>query len=112
MIGVHKKIFMVLTMFAMPAFAQYGDPTAAGQVIYQKWCAPCHAPGVDEHYPGTVALQVKYQGKIPAALEERTDLTVEMITTFVRHGVSIMPSFRKTEISDDELQVLIDYLEK
>lgn len=110
--GVVKKIFIVLPMFALPAFAQYAPPTAAGKTIYNKWCTPCHAPDIEGHYPGTVALQVKYKGKVPAALEERTDLTPEIITTYVRHGVSIMPMFRKTEISDDELQVLIDYLRK
>ena len=102
----------IAMMFAAAVFAQYSPPTAAGKAIYDKWCTPCHAPDIEGHYPGTVALQVKYKGEIPAALEERTDLTASVITTFVRQGVSIMPPFRKTEISDGELQVLIDYLEK
>ena len=110
--GILNKLLMVIVAITAPAFAQYSPPTAPGKAIYDKWCLPCHSPDLDGHYPGTVALQVKYKGKVPAALEERTDLTREMITTFVRHGVSIMPPFRKTEISDQELQVMIDYLVK
>ena len=106
------KLSIVILLFSTQVFAQYSAPTAPGKGIYDKWCTPCHAPDMDGHYPGTVALQVKYKGEIPAALEERTDLTAEVITTFVRQGISIMPMFRKTEISDNELQVLIDYLEK
>ena len=33
-----------------------------------------------------------------------------VIKTFVRKGVSIMPIFRKTEITDTELDVLAAYL--
>lgn len=109
--GALKKILLIaLVVFAVPVIAQYSDPTAQGKVIFDKWCMPCHAPGINDHYPGTVALQVKYKGKIPAALEQRTDLTAELIAHTVRKGVSIMPIFRKTEINDLELQAIIRYL--
>jgi (+)-pinoresinol hydroxylase len=49
---------------------------------------------------------------MPAALEERTDLTPETVSLFVRQGVLIMPPFRKTEITDTELQALGEYLTK
>jgi len=106
------KIFLliVLPVVAMPTLAQYSDPTGLGKEIFNKWCMPCHAPGIKDHYPGTVALQVKYKGTLPAALEQRTDLTPELITNSVRHGVSIMPIFRKTEINDLELEAIIRYL--
>ena len=109
--GVLKKMLLIVLPFAaMPAIAQYSDPTALGKVLFNKWCTPCHAPDANQHFPGTVALQVKYKGKKPAALEQRTDLTPELITTTVRHGVSIMPIFRKTEINDLELEAIIRYL--
>ena len=107
---LQKILLIVLVISATPVIAQYGDPTAQGKAIFDKWCTPCHAPGINDHYPGTVALQVKYKGKIPAALEQRTDLTPELIAQTVRKGVSIMPIFRKTEINDLELQALIRYL--
>jgi hypothetical protein len=53
--------------------------------------------------PGTQALDVLYKGAKPGPLEDRTDLAPEITGTFVRTGVSIMPPFRKTEISDDDL---------
>jgi mono/diheme cytochrome c family protein len=43
-------------------------------------------------------------------LEERTDLTPDTVRHFVRNGVSVMPFFRKTEISDAELEALAAYL--
>ena len=41
----------------------------SGKAVYDKWCAPCHAP-----------------------------------------GISVMPHFRKTEITDAELDALAQYL--
>jgi mono/diheme cytochrome c family protein len=80
-----------------------------GHAVFQYWCAPCHAPGPG--HPGTQALAAKYaDGSIPAVLEERTDLTPELTATFVRGGVSIMPPFRKTEITDADLDALAAYL--
>ena len=60
--------------------------------------------------PGTAALQAKYNGSTPAVLTERTDLTEEMIGSFVRNGVSVMPPFRKTEITDADLRAMTEYL--
>jgi hypothetical protein len=63
--------------------------------------------------PGTTALAAKYKGKqpsVPAVLEERTDLTEASVKFFVRQGVSVMAPFRKTEISDADLEDLISYL--
>jgi len=60
--------------------------------------------------PGTAALQAKYNGSRPAVLAERTDLTGEQISFYVRKGVSVMPFFRKTEISDADLDALVGYV--
>jgi len=60
--------------------------------------------------PGTVALQTKYKGAKPPLLSERTDLIPPVTKTFVRKGVLIMPFFRKTEISDADLDALAAYL--
>ncbi|HEV7716196.1 MAG TPA: cytochrome c [Steroidobacteraceae bacterium] len=80
----------------------------AGDAVFQKWCAPCHAAG--PNHPGTQALAALYKGSKPAALEERKDLAPEITKRFVRTGVSIMPFFRKTEISDADLDALAAYL--
>jgi mono/diheme cytochrome c family protein len=83
---------------------------ADGKQVYEKWCAPCHAPGPD--HPGTQALDVLYKGSKPGALIERTDLTPPIVKQFVRKGVSVMPFFRKTEISDMELDALAMFLSR
>jgi mono/diheme cytochrome c family protein len=85
------------------------EPTLArGKEVFAYWCAACHSQG--DAYPGTVALGVKYQGQLPAELERRTDLTPPVVKTFVRNGISVMPFFRKTEISDADLDALAAYL--
>lgn len=79
-----------------------------GQEVYQYWCWNCHGNGAGK--PGTDALRAKYKDARPADLEQRTDLAPAVTKTFVRKGVSIMPMFRKTEISDAELDALAAYL--
>ena len=74
------------------------DAHPAGRAVYAKWCAPCHDPGVT--HPGTHALTVKYQGVKPGVLLEWKDLPPEAVKHLVRHGISVMPQFRKAEISD------------
>jgi mono/diheme cytochrome c family protein len=96
----------VLAMGA--AHAQPPASAARGQEVFEHWCAPCHAPGA--RHPGTQALEVLYKGVKPAALEQRTDLIPDLTRAFVRTGVSVMPPFRKTEISDADLAALAAYL--
>jgi hypothetical protein len=67
-------------------------------------------PAMVQGSPGTVALQTKYKRTKPALLSERTDLTPPATKTFVRKGISIMPFFRKTEISDADLDALAAHL--
>jgi mono/diheme cytochrome c family protein len=78
-----------------------------GAQIYDKWCSDCHSTPTG---PGSLALQRKYQGNLPAVLEQRTDLRPDSIKMAVRNGVSFMPSFRKTEISDADLALVAAYL--
>jgi mono/diheme cytochrome c family protein len=47
---------------------------------------------------------------VPAALEDRRDLTPELVKLFVRNGVATMAPFRKTEVSDADLEALAAYL--
>lgn len=85
-----------------------GPRPARGYVEYQKYCSVCHSEGVGK--PGTMALQAKYKGAVPALLEKRTDLTAALVKTYVRNGITVMPFFRKTEISDAELDAIAAYL--
>ena len=99
-----------LASVAQAQNASQAKATVSGEAVYEKWCAPCHAAGPG--HPGTQSLQIKYSGKTPAVLLERTDLTAEMVSVFVRQGILMMAPFRKTEISDAELKALSAYVAK
>lgn len=104
-----KRVFAPFAVCFLGSAAHAQDPLVArGNEVFQYWCAACHAPG--PRRPGTQALEVLYKGAKPAALEQRTDLVPELTRTFVRTGVSVMPPFRKTEISDADLAALAAYL--
>ena len=90
---------------APPAAA---NQLARGKAVFDEWCAGCHSRGPRQ--PGTQALQALHKGSKPAALEDRTDLVPKLTETFVRKGVSVMPPFRKTEITDAQLADLAAYL--
>ena len=83
---------------------------ARGLAVFQEWCVTCHGTGPG--HPGTQALDHRYQGALPGALEQRTDLSPEIVKAFVRNGISVMPFFRKTEIGDAELDALGAYLSR
>jgi mono/diheme cytochrome c family protein len=106
------QITVLSLLAALTSSAQAANPpapaAASGQAVYQHWCAPCHAPGPG--HPGTQSLQLKYGGKEPAVLLDRTDLAPQAVATFVRQGVLLMAPFRKTEITDKELNALTAYV--
>jgi mono/diheme cytochrome c family protein len=86
-----------------------GTPAERGAAVFNNWCTACHDKNPASG-SGTRSLQNKYQGKVPAALEERTDLTPSAVKFAVRQGVATMPFFRKTEINDADLDALVVYL--
>jgi mono/diheme cytochrome c family protein len=86
-----------------------GSPVERGAAVFNNWCSACHARG-PRNAPGTTSLQAKYQGSVPAALEDRRDLTPDLVKFFVRNGVAMMAPLRKTEVSDADLEALAAYL--
>lgn len=85
-----------------------------GRTIFERQCASCHGAGPGDDgspmLPGTMALAGKYQGRLPAALELRSDLSAETIRFFVRNGSGTMPMFRKAELSDADIEAVAGYL--
>ena len=81
---------------------------SSGEQVFHRYCWECHGDGPDR--PGTDALRVKYKGDVPARLDQRTDLNAAFVIATVRHGISVMPAARKTEISDAELRAIASYL--
>ena len=83
------------------------DAAETGQRVFANWCAPCH---MDSPFaPGTIQLR-QTRGPENAIIEQRTDLTEDLVRIFVRQGFAGMPKFRRTEISDRELDLLVEYL--
>jgi mono/diheme cytochrome c family protein len=100
----------VLVIFSMNGAAADEAQQQRGRDVYTYWCWNCHSEGVGK--PGTQALAAKYKGSKPAILDQRTDLRPPVTKAFVRKGVSIMPYFRKTEVTDSQLDALAAYLDR
>ena len=80
-----------------------------GHQVYDDWCAICHAPGEG----ATRILEERYQGALPAVVDQRTDLPAELIVARVRTWVAPqMPPFRQSEVSDADLEAVIAYLKR
>ena len=114
MISFRRTAALVALAVAASAAAQSPEQIERGRASYEYWCAPCHGPGIGnngaQHLPGTDALRVKYRGALPALLTERTDMAPDLVKTYVRQGITVMPFFRKTEIDDTELESIAAYL--
>jgi (+)-pinoresinol hydroxylase len=97
---------------SLPAAAPATPPVAAtdisaGKVLFDRWCAECHAPG--HGHPGTQQLE-RLRGAKLAELESRNDLNATLIRYVVRHGQNAMPAYRPSEITDAGLEQIAQYL--
>jgi len=75
--------------------------------VFSQWCAGCHA---DNPFAPATSLLKQIRGPDQAVIEQRTDLSEAYIRYLVRHGNGGMPSFRRTEVSNADLDALIRYL--
>ena len=105
----------LLVLAGAPGFAAadtLAPRYAQGRAVYDTWCAACHDPGII--HPGTHALMTKYPGasRATGVITAWTDLPATYVVFMVRHGMSVMPQFRKTEISNNELAALAAYLSR
>ena len=88
-----------------------GMEVVLGKQVFDDWCGICHGPPDGASGGGTETLAALYRdAELPAQLEDRADLTEELVVTLTREGRNTMPNFRKTEISDSELEALVAYL--
>jgi mono/diheme cytochrome c family protein len=79
----------------------------AGRVIYDLHCAGCHAAGLG--HAATMKLKLA-RAEGMSVLVQRTDLTSAYINHIVRDGLLEMPPFRPTDINDEELENLAQYM--
>ena len=98
-------VFIISTTVGAAAHAD----SSAGKQVFNEWCSACH---MDSPFaPGTIQLR-QLRGPANAIIEQRSDLSEALVRLLVRQGVAGMPKFRRTEISETELEQLIVYLVK
>ena len=111
---VAALLALVVGSWSGAASSQEAAAIERGRAKFEHTCAPCHGDGVGDDgramLPGTDALRIKYQGALPALIEQRTDLNVDAIRTFVRRGTWSMPPFRPTEVTESDIQDIAAYL--
>ena len=114
MSGRGKALVCAVLVVASWASCASAQDAARGKATFDHTCAPCHGAGVGDDgramLPGTDALRIKYQGSLPALLEQRTDLNADAIRTFLRRGTWSMPPFRPTEVTEGDIQDIAAYL--
>lgn len=78
-----------------------------GKQTYELFCAGCHNAG--EGHAGTMQLAL-LKGEEKSVITDRDDLNAEYIRFVVRDGLLEMAPFRPTDISDSELDSVIQYI--
>ena len=104
MIRTGAVTLILWTIFAWPS-VQAED--RSGEAVWKMHCFGCHRP--DGAGPGTVMLKHRY-GEPRAYISANPDLNRDYVKQVVRNGLIEMPPFRPSEISDGELDSLIDFL--
>ena len=114
---MRQTLFLLMVLACANSVTAQTAAETNGKAVFDKWCTPCHGEVAPKNVmfgsgalAGTSALAVKYKGKLPAVLEQRTDLAPALIKTVVRHGLYGMPITRETEVSDAELEDVVAYL--
>jgi cytochrome c5 len=77
------------------------------EALYVEKCGMCHR----QMGMGTVILARRMDPKV-AMLEDRTDLTEELIIQVARTGIGNMPRIQRGEVSDEQLATVARYLAK
>ncbi|RLA09812.1 MAG: hypothetical protein DRQ60_05170 [Gammaproteobacteria bacterium] len=96
---------LLLGSVALPGTAE--ERPRSGEESWYLFCEGCHRP--DAEGPGAVMLQRRY-GDERMAIKGSTTLAPEYITHVVRNGLLEMAPLRPTDITDAELDLLIDFL--
>ena len=76
-----------------------------GRKLFLSTCIHCHG----EKVWGTFALERRL-GPDRGLLEKRTDLVAPFVKSVVRDGLGSMPAYRRTELTDAEVDAIAAYL--
>jgi (+)-pinoresinol hydroxylase len=101
-------VSLLLASAAGPLAAQEPALTAPqeqGRKLFQSTCIHCHGAKVW----GTFALERRL-GPDRGLLEKRTDLVAPFVKSVVRNGLGSMPAYRRTELTDADVDAIAAYL--
>jgi mono/diheme cytochrome c family protein len=90
-----------------PADATTPVGERSGEELFVLFCRACHAPGAD--HPGTAKLALT-KGADKSVILNREDLPAEYIAHVVRNGLLGMPPVRPTDVTEAELERLVQYV--
>lgn len=79
----------------------------SGEELFVLFCRACHSPGAD--HPGTAKLALT-KGADKSVILNREDLPAEYIAHVVRNGLLGMPPLRPTDVTEAELERLVQYV--
>lgn len=96
---------LLLGAVALPGAAE--ERPRPGEESWYLYCEGCHRP--DAEGPGAVMLQRRF-GDERMAIKGNTTLAPEYIKQVVRNGLLEMAPLRPTDITNAELDLLIEFL--
>lgn len=105
----HSATEATATDVATSPVADVATPVGerSGEDVFVLFCRACHAPGAD--HPGTLKLS-QTKGEAQSVILDRQDLPAEYIAHVVRNGLLGMPPLRPTDVTDEELGRLVEYV--
>jgi len=97
--------FLSASSWATAADAPLTPSQEQGRKLFHATCIYCHG----EKVWGTFTLE-RRMGKDHALLEKRDDLVGTYVKTVIRAGLGSMPPYRRTELSDTDVEAIAAYL--
>ena len=79
--------------------------SSPAEALYVEKCSMCHR----EMGMGTVLL-ARRMDPAQAELEDRSNLTAQFVQIVARRGIGNMPPIPPGEVSDEQLEIIADYL--
>ena len=101
------KLLLSLLLSSVVLSAGAEERPRPGAKSWSLFCEGCHRP--DGEGPGAVMLQRRF-GDERMSIKGNTTLVPEYIKQVVRNGFLEMAPLRQTDITDAELDLLIEFL--
>lgn len=101
-----KRLPIIILLLASACSQQPDEQKPDGAELYALNCAGCHDPGPG--HPGTMLLE-QLERPVPSLIG-RDDLDADFVRGVVRNGLIEMPPFRPTELTDDQIDLIIDHV--